>query len=192
MAESKNGKLAKLKRISQLETIVQPLRIPAKIVSFFAVLALGMSAMALLIGIVSCLTIYGKADWGFWAWLLPLLLCGLPAMVMAVYWYALSTIAGIPETLLSLKGRVKEGFTENIQRVIKKQNDGKRKTFISSLRLLWHTFMAMGEVDDVFLAGTMVAFVISPIGWLVTLVLLAWFAMGSLAMLISTAVLLFL
>ena len=179
------------KDVDKIESLIQRLRLPAKLVRMFARLLLFLSMAGFFVGLSSYLVFRWEAEWGFWNWLIPTLLCGVPSLIVCVCWYALSTIAEIPETLLSLKGRVKEGFFMNIQGVVKKQNDGKRKTVVSSMRLLWHAFMAMGEVEDVVFAGTVVAFIISPLGWLVTLALLGWLALGSVALLVSAACLFF-
>lgn len=179
------------KNVDRIESLIQRLRLPAKLVRIFARLLLLLGIVGLLVGVSSYFVFRWEAGWGFWNWVIPTVLCGLPSLLVCVCWYALSTIAEIPETLLSLKGRVKEGFFMNIQRVVKKQNEGERKTLVSSMRLLWHAFMAMGEVEDVVFAGTVVAFIISPLGWIMTLALLAWLALGSAALLVGAACLFF-
>lgn len=165
-----------------IEKIVRALSLPAKLVGLVAKLVLTMVIVGLLVGCLSFIVLTWDAEWGFWGWLVPCLVCGIPVLVGGVFWYALSTLAEVPDTLRTLKGRIKEGMYENIQRAIKKQNDGKRKTVASSLRLVWHVFMGMGEVQDVMFTGTIITFLISPIGWAVSLALAAWLLLGSILM----------
>jgi len=157
-------------------------KLAARVVGFFALLTLIASILALLMGVAGFCVLCFVEGWGWWSWILPLLLCWLPALVGGVFWYALYTIAGVPETMKSIKVRMKEKIPENLKGFVKKHNDGKRKGISSSIKLCWNLFMAVGEVDDVILAGTVIGFAVTPPGWITILIFLAWLITGGITM----------